>query len=216
MPLTLLAIFLKLVGTGCLFALLFTTVNEAKKGLESAARPMIILGNMLRQWVINKKATTTQIEAWWDARRSFLYNEVAMTLDKYDNIVIGYLFVAVLIVGEEAIRIAFLKQQAHTVLLPFGGLLVFFSYVNLSAAMKCELEQKKHILLFEDMKASLTRNTPEQQRVIMTIDHKVRAMEKRDFQTKMCFFPLNPKLVSALAAYFASSGGAIIYGLVFH
>lgn len=212
-PLTVTCIVLKLIGVGLIGATVFVTCNEAKKGLGKAAMPMSILGNMLNVWVMQKKVTTSQLETWWDVRRSFLCNEVTMTLKKYQNIVIGYLCIAVVFIGIEAIRIAILKQDPHMMLLPLSGVFLFLNYSCLQAAMKCDKEQAKHIDLLESLKTSMVGASTEGKRVKEAIAGKVSMLKERDFQTKLVFFPLNPKIITALATYFATAGAAVLYSL---
>lgn len=212
-PLTVVALILKTIGLGCLGALVFVAVNEARKGLQSASRPVAILGSMLNSWVIQKKATTTQLEAWYDARQSILYNEVAMTLDKFENAISGYLFLAVLGIGIEAIRITFLKHPAHMIILPGSFFMIFVTYVCVLAALQVETEQRKHIELLDVLKASLTTSSPEQIRLATACENKAKLLEKSDYQARLFFLPLNRKLVMGMVTYFSATTGTVLYGL---
>lgn len=194
-------------------ALVFVAVNEARKGLQSASRPVAILGSMLNSWVIQKKATTTQLEAWYDARQSILYNEVAMTLDKFENAISGYLFLAVLGIGIEAIRITFLKHPAHMIILPGSFFMIFVTYVCVLAALQVETEQRKHIELLDVLKASLTTSSPEQMRLATACENKAKLLEKSDYQARLFFLPLNRKLVMGMVTYFSATTGTVLYGL---
>lgn len=158
--------------------------------------------------------TAAELEAWWDARRSLLYNEVCLTLTRFQNTVIGYLTLTVISLGIEAIRTAVLKQPLHTMLFPAGIIMLFLSYMMLNAAMRCDSEQKKHVHLLECLQTNLKGDANERDRMRRVLGDRIAMLEKSDFQTRLFFFPLNRNVVCALTGYFATSGAAIFYGVL--
>eukprot|EP00931_Biecheleriopsis_adriatica_P092880 TRINITY_DN66649_c0_g1_i1.p1 TRINITY_DN66649_c0_g1~~TRINITY_DN66649_c0_g1_i1.p1 ORF type:complete len:102 (+),score=11.58 TRINITY_DN66649_c0_g1_i1:278-583(+) len=99
-------------------------------------------------------------------------------------------------------------------MLPGAALMAALAWTCLQSAMKCHHCQRNHIMLLASLKRALTSDRPEQQRAVMAIDRSVEVMETRDYQTKLMFFPLNPKVIAALGTYFGTAGVSIIYSIV--
>jgi len=200
----------KLLACICISAVFILTLRKAFAGLSEAAMPMDILGDILRSWTGTHSVTATQLKAWVMARKSLLYNEVAYTIDRFENIILGWIIVFFICTLTETIFIVIYGRVPVAFTLYAGCLSGLCTFVSLKAAMKCYTSQQSHDSCLLHLKEAIVAEPEHDMQVVKLIDQMRDTLEKADYQPKIFFLPLRPALLKTLVGYIVSAISVVI------
>ncbi|CAE7670802.1 unnamed protein product [Symbiodinium sp. CCMP2592] len=192
------------------------TVRRTIRGLMQAAHPMVILNSILLHWAQLRSVNTSQLHVWKRVRDSILFNDVKFILDRFENIVIAYLGVAFWLISDSTYQIV-LRNEAPTFLAFY--VIVFFTAATaicLGAALSCHLAQEEHTRSLTRLReASMLRTGKHVEHQRALLDMMIQRLDSGgDYQTKMLYMPLNPKLQKVLLGYVVVSAASVVGRLV--
>ncbi|CAE7791827.1 unnamed protein product [Symbiodinium sp. CCMP2456] len=201
---------------GCLGYYFAETVRKTIRGLMQAAHPMVILNSILLHWAQLRSLNTSQLHVWKRVRDSILFNDVKFILDRFENIVIAYLGVAFWFISDSTYQIV-LRNEAPT-FLAFYVIIVFMAAtaICLGAALSCHLAQEEHTRSLTRLKeASMLRTGKHVEHQRALLDMIIQRLDSGgDYQTRMLYMPLNPKLQKVLLGYVVVSAASVVGRLV--
>jgi hypothetical protein len=178
---------------------------------KNAAKPLEVMGNILSSWVIEKKATANQLDAWILARRSFLFNECQLMLTENEKIVVFLVLVMVILVAWQVIFVFVFGLFSCSLLVGialsgFGGL------TCIQAAVGCYEKQHKHRVQLHNLKEAVIFHDLQ---IAKKIDAITDNLGEQDYVTKLMFLPLNPKVMKGIVGYLATAAAAVLTKFVF-
>jgi len=200
--------FIVLVLANIIF---LTLMFKMSRGLAAAAEPMEVLGEILMGWVQEERhVDTIELHAWSLARRSLCHNEVAMTLDRFDNFLAAVLVPFILVLTLDTVSIVFSSRPPNPLFWYLILLMGFGSLMALQNALRVYYVQLNHLSLLNELQRHIMIFPGNHEKSRNFIKELIQSLEKKDYQAKVLYIPLNPKTHAVVLAYVGSAIAAIV------
>ena len=206
------AVRLKTHISGLLGYMFAITLKKTVNGLQQAAHPMVILNSILLYWTKNRMITTCHLHLWQLVRESLLYNDVKFILDRFENVVLAYLGVAFWLISDSTFQIV--VQNVPPTLLAAYTLLLMWAATGLcvTQAFASQNTQEEHLFSLTRVKESTLLQSghfvERQQKLVEWMIERYKS--GGDYQTKLLYVPLNPKLQKLLVGYVLVAGASVL------
>lgn len=188
---------------GALYAIMLQFTLEP---FTRAAKPLEVLGNLLSTWVREKQVTPNQLDSWILARRSFLHNECTLMLRENEKVVVFLILVMMILVLWQ-VAFVFMHNVISALLVVGIALTGFAGLTCIQAAIACYEKQQNHRVQLYNLKEVVMMGD---KKVVKKIEAMIQNLETQDYQTKLMFLPLNPKVLKGIIGYLVTAGAAII------
>jgi hypothetical protein len=204
---TILLLVLKIIAFLTFGALFGILVNNTFDGLDDAAIPMDVMASILSKWTLERNVTVNQLQAWILARKSFLHNECTMMLKRNEKVLVFFIITLVILVAWQLVMVLIADKLPSAALTVGIALMGFGAIGCVQAAMACYKAQRKHLELLTKLKEGLQgAHVSKKDQRITFIDTIVEGLDRRDYQTKLMFLPLNPLTLKGIVGYCVSAG----------
>jgi hypothetical protein len=196
---------------GLIVALLVITTKKSVDGIKLATMPMVILGQILSNWLQTEHVTMKQLEAWSMARRSFLFNEVLHLLDRFENVIVGYAVTSAYFTSDQAFVYVALNRPLSPVVV-YGVLINLILFlICIKVATEMYTVQHNHEKLLMLMKEGVLADDDPLRNVRATlITQMIENIKHADCELTLTYIPLNPKFQKFAISYFVGAFATII------
>lgn len=222
---------------GVLFFIMLQTTLEP---FQEASVPMVVMSSIMNSWVLEKRCTVNQLNAWVLARKSLLFNECRLMVLGNEKVVFFYILIMMGLLAVQVLQ-TFKTDRIAASTMTAVALTGFSAIICVQAATACHTEQQKHVGLLNNLKEALvcapaenikqidvilkdpegkgyqTRlaltvpgGRPAPSEVVKQIDVVLANFEKQDYQTKLMVMPLNPAVLKGIIGYLVTGCGMLI------